>query len=88
MKLHGKTYDYKVPYTAISGLLVLPKPDNYHMALCVSLEHPLRQGSTIYPHLILQLPKEAALEVRATANPPRPISVPYPAPATPPSLRR
>jgi structure-specific recognition protein 1 len=33
------------------------------MALVVSLEHPLRQGATTYPHLVLQLPKEAPCEV-------------------------
>eukprot|EP00316_Scyphosphaera_apsteinii_P020188 CAMPEP_0119308936 /NCGR_PEP_ID=MMETSP1333-20130426/12961_1 /TAXON_ID=418940 /ORGANISM="Scyphosphaera apsteinii, Strain RCC1455" /LENGTH=671 /DNA_ID=CAMNT_0007312817 /DNA_START=30 /DNA_END=2045 /DNA_ORIENTATION=+ len=62
MKLHGKTYDYKVLYSNVSGLYVLPKPGT-HMALCISLEHPLRQGATMYPHVVLQLIKEATIEV-------------------------
>ena len=33
------------------------------MALVVSLEHGLRQGQTSYPHIVLQLPKEAPCEV-------------------------
>ena len=63
MKLHGKTYDYKVLYTNVASLYLLPKQDGYHMALIVSLEHPLRQGATGYPHILLQLPKEAPQEV-------------------------
>jgi len=63
MKLHGKTFDYKCLYTNVSSLYLLPKQDGYHMALIVSLEHPLRQGATTYPHLVLQLPKEAPCEV-------------------------
>ena len=63
MKLHGKTYDYKVLYTNVSALYLLPKQDGYHMALILSLEHPLRQGATGYPHILLQLPKEAPCEV-------------------------
>jgi len=63
MKLHGKTYDYKVLYTNVSGIFVLPKPDMYHMALCLSLTNPLRQGATTYPHVVMQLPRDAQLEV-------------------------
>lgn len=63
MKLHGKSYDYKVLYTNVSALYLLPKPDGYHMALCISLEHPLRQGATSYPHIVLQLPRDSPIEV-------------------------
>lgn len=44
MKLHGKTFDYKVMYSNVSALYLLPKPDGYHMALCITLEHALRQA--------------------------------------------
>lgn len=33
----GKTYDYKVLYTNVSALYLLPKQDGHHMALSVSL---------------------------------------------------
>jgi len=62
MKLHGKTYDYKVLFSNVSALYLLPKPDGYHMALCVTLEHPLRQGQTTYPHVVMQLPKDQPFE--------------------------
>ncbi len=63
VKMHGKTYDYKVAYTNVAGLYLLPKPDGYHMALCISLQQALRQGSTTYWHIVLQLPRDTPLEV-------------------------
>ena len=54
MKVHGKTYDYKILYTNVASLYLMPKPDGHHMALSLSLEHPLRQGATSYPHIVLQ----------------------------------
>lgn len=62
-KMHGKTYDYKVLYSNVSSVYVLPKQDNYTVAFAISLEHPLRQGATMYPHIIMQLPREAVVEV-------------------------
>ena len=55
-------------YSAVSALYLLPKPDGYHMALCIALEHPLRQGATSYPHIVLQLPKEAPLELEVALS--------------------
>jgi len=63
MKLHGKTYDYKVLYTNVQALYLLPKQDGHNMALSVSLEHPLRQGATSYPHIVFQLPRDQPTDV-------------------------
>jgi len=68
MKLHGKSNDYKVMYTAVSALYLLPKPDGYHMSLAIALEHPLRQGATSYPHIVLQLPRDAPLELEVALS--------------------
>ena len=38
---------FQVLYTNIGGIYVLPKVDNYHMAIILALEHPLRQGATM-----------------------------------------
>lgn len=63
MKLYGKTYDYKILYSNISRLFQLPKPDHRHVFFVVSLDPPIRQGQTRYPHLVLQFPEEETLEV-------------------------
>ena len=52
LRVHAAHSHSSLPYTL---------QDGYHMALIVSLEHPLRQGATTYPHLVLQLPKEACI---------------------------
>ena len=59
----GKTNDYKVLYTNVASLYLLPKPDGHNMALSIALEHPLRQGATSYPQIVLQLPREEPRDV-------------------------
>lgn len=54
-RLRGKTYDYKVEYTAIKKVFMLPKIDEVHTLLALGLEPPLRQGQTRYPFLVMQL---------------------------------
>eukprot|EP00741_Cyanophora_paradoxa_P002467 tig00000076_g2391.t1 len=54
LRLHGKSYDYKVLYSSIERLFVLPKPDKNHVFFVISLDPPIRQGQTHYPHLIMQ----------------------------------
>ncbi|KAJ9123580.1 hypothetical protein QFC24_003796 [Naganishia onofrii] len=56
LRLHGKTYDYKIPYKHIHRMFLLPKPDATFQQLIVGLEPPLRQGQTRYPWLVMQWP--------------------------------
>ena len=63
MKLHGQTYDYKILYTHITRLFQLPKPDGRHVYFVVSLDPPIKQGQTRYPHLVMQFAKEEKLEL-------------------------
>lgn len=57
-RLRGKTYDYKIQYEAIKKFMVLPKPDEMHVMLCVGLDPPLRQGQTRYPFVVMQFKRE------------------------------
>ena len=63
MRLHGKTYDYKIAFDTITRLLLLPKPDDQHILFVVGLEPPIRQGQTRYPFLVLQFPREEEMDV-------------------------
>lgn len=38
LRLRGKTYDYKVLYSSIQRLFILPKPDDIHFNFVVSLQ--------------------------------------------------
>uniref|UniRef100_A0A7S1TCE2 FACT complex subunit SSRP1 n=1 Tax=Compsopogon caeruleus TaxID=31354 RepID=A0A7S1TCE2_9RHOD len=62
LKLHGKSADYKILYNSISRLFLLPKPDEVHVDFVMSLDPPIRQGNTMYPHLIFHFLNETAVE--------------------------
>lgn len=69
MKLHGKTYDYKILYKDVSKAFLLPKPDGVHVAFAFGLETPIRQGNTHYPFIVLQFPKEQEDSVKINLPP-------------------
>ncbi|KAB5570421.1 POB3-like protein [Coniochaeta sp. 2T2.1] len=57
-RLRGKTYDYKIQYDHVKKFMILPKPDDLHIMLCIGLDPPLRQGQTRYPFVIMQYKKD------------------------------
>lgn len=62
-RLRGKTYDYKIQYEAIKKFMVLPKPDDMHMLLCLGLDPPLRQGQTRYPFIVMQFKRDEEISI-------------------------
>lgn len=67
-KMHGKSYDFKVLYSSVSRLFLLPKPDEIHVAIVVSIDPPIRQGNTHYPHLIFQFQTEDEMAVEVKVS--------------------
>jgi structure-specific recognition protein 1 len=63
LRMHGKTYDYKILYKDISRFFLLDKPDDYHTAFVISLDNPLRQGQQTYRHLVMQLAKKEQMDL-------------------------
>ncbi|KAJ3167292.1 FACT complex subunit [Geranomyces variabilis] len=57
-RLRGKSHDYKVMYTSIHLLSLLPKPDDMHHMFVIGLDPPLRQGQTRYPFLVFQIARD------------------------------
>jgi len=58
LQLHGKTFDYKIPYDTILRLFLLPHRDNRQMFFVISLDPPIKQGQTRYHFLIVLFNKE------------------------------
>ena len=54
IQLHGKTYDYKIPYEMISRQFLLPHLDQRKMYFVLAVDPPLKQGQTRYPLVIMQ----------------------------------
>ena len=57
-RLRGKSHDYKVMYSSIHLLSLLPKPDDMHHMFVIGLDPPLRQGQTRYPFLVFQIARD------------------------------
>ncbi|XP_019850912.1 PREDICTED: FACT complex subunit SSRP1-like [Amphimedon queenslandica] len=60
---HGKTFDYKIPFSSITRLFMLPHNDGRHLFLVLGLDPPIRQGQTRYPFFILQLENDETCEL-------------------------
>ncbi|EJD50613.1 FACT complex subunit POB3 [Auricularia subglabra TFB-10046 SS5] len=63
MRLRGKTYDYKIMYSAINRLFLLPKADEIHVQFIIGLDPPIRQGQTKYPYLVTMFSRDQELEI-------------------------
>jgi structure-specific recognition protein 1 len=66
LRLSGKSTDYRVPFSNIHRIFLLPKVDDLHVQLVLGLDPPIRQGATRYPFLVAQWPKDE--EVDAELN--------------------
>jgi structure-specific recognition protein 1 len=58
MRMHGKTYDYKILYKDFDKFFYLAKPDRAHVAFVISLTTPIRQGQQRYQHLVMQMSRD------------------------------
>ncbi|KAK3764831.1 hypothetical protein RRG08_041250 [Elysia crispata] len=63
LQLHGKTFDYKIPYQTILRLFLLTHKDGRQMYFVVSLDPPIKQGQTRYHFLILLFQKEDEMQL-------------------------
>ncbi|TRZ00765.1 hypothetical protein DNTS_004480 [Danionella cerebrum] len=52
------TFDYKIPYTTVLRLFLLPHKDQRQMFFVISLDPPIKQGQTRYHFLILLFSKD------------------------------
>uniref|UniRef100_A0A4W6DGM0 FACT complex subunit SSRP1 n=1 Tax=Lates calcarifer TaxID=8187 RepID=A0A4W6DGM0_LATCA len=58
LHLHGKTFDYKIPYTTVLRLFLLPHKDQRQMFFVISLDPPIKQGQTQDINLTLNMSEE------------------------------
>ncbi|XP_063676350.1 FACT complex subunit SSRP1-like [Bolinopsis microptera] len=58
LRLHGKSYDYKIPYSTMIRMFLLPHNDQRSVYFVISTDPPIRQGQTRYPHLVIQFIKD------------------------------
>ena len=65
VKLVGQTQEYKIKYSSIVRLFVLPKINTPHTLVIMSLDPPIRKGQTYYTHILCQFQssEEATVEL-------------------------
>lgn len=63
LQLHGKTFDYKIPYTTVLRLFLLPHKDGRQIFFVVSLDPPIKQGQTRYHFLIFLFYKDDEMTI-------------------------
>ena len=57
MHMQGGQYSYKIKYTDINSLFLLPKMDGSRMAFVIGLEKPIRQGTSKFQYLVIETHK-------------------------------
>uniref|UniRef100_A0A8D2BFV5 FACT complex subunit SSRP1 n=1 Tax=Sciurus vulgaris TaxID=55149 RepID=A0A8D2BFV5_SCIVU len=68
LHLHGKTFDYKIPYTTVLHLFLLLHKDQRQMFFVISLDPPVKQGQTRYHFLILLFSKDEDISLTLNMN--------------------
>ncbi|XP_020250206.1 FACT complex subunit SSRP1 isoform X2 [Asparagus officinalis] len=61
-RLQGQATDFKIQYSSIVRLFVLPKSNQPHTLVVVTLDPPIRKGNTLYPHIVIQFETDTVVE--------------------------
>lgn len=62
LRLQGQANDFKIQYSSVVRLFLLPKSNQPHTFVVVTLDPPIRKGQTLYPHIVLQFETDYVVE--------------------------
>ncbi|CAN8266030.1 unnamed protein product [Cochlearia groenlandica] len=62
LRLQGQANDFKIQYSSVVRLFLLPKSNQPHTFVVISLDPPIRKGQTMYPHIVLQFETDTVVE--------------------------
>ncbi|KAG6545542.1 hypothetical protein Mapa_013144 [Marchantia paleacea] len=68
LRLQGQANDFKIQYSSVVRLFILPKSNQPHTFVVITLDPPIRKGQTFYPHIVLQFPSEEITECSLSMN--------------------
>lgn len=68
LRLQGQANDFKIQYSSVVRVFVLPKSNQPHTFVVVTLDPPIRKGQTLYPHIVLQFETDYVVETTLTLN--------------------
>lgn len=67
-RLQGQAMDFKIQYSSVVRLFLLPKSNQPHTFVVVTLDPPIRKGQTLYPHIVLQFETDLVFESALSIN--------------------
>ncbi|OAY85475.1 FACT complex subunit SSRP1-A [Ananas comosus] len=62
LRLQGQATDFKIQYSSVVRLFLLPKSNQPHTFVVVTLDPPIRKGQTLYPHIVIQFETDTVVE--------------------------
>ncbi|CAF2089966.1 unnamed protein product [Brassica napus] len=62
LRLQGQANDFKIQYSSVVRLFLLPKSNQPHTFVVISLDPPIRKGQTMYPHIVMQFETDSVVE--------------------------
>ncbi|CAI9272722.1 unnamed protein product [Lactuca saligna] len=68
LRLQGQATDFKIQYSSIVRVFVLPKSNQPHTFVVVTLDPPIRKGQTMYPHIVMQFETDYVVESTLMMN--------------------
>ncbi|EPS62700.1 hypothetical protein M569_12089, partial [Genlisea aurea] len=60
--LQGQANDFKIQYSSVIRVFWLPKSNQPHTFVIVTLDPPIRKGQTLYPHIVMQFETDAVMD--------------------------
>ncbi|XP_078428890.1 FACT complex subunit SSRP1-like isoform X2 [Wolffia australiana] len=62
LRLQGQANDFKIQYSSIVRIFLLPKANQPHTLVVATLDPPIRKGQTMYPHIVMQFETDYVIE--------------------------
>ena len=63
VRLLGSAADFKIQYSAVQRVFLLPKPNGHQTFGIIHLDPPIRKGQTFYPHIVATFNANEELEI-------------------------
>ncbi|KAI4321358.1 hypothetical protein MLD38_034750 [Melastoma candidum] len=68
LRLQGQANDFKIQYSSVVRLFMLPKSNQPHTFVVISLDPPIRKGQTLYPHVVMQFETDLVVQERLSIS--------------------
>ncbi|KAH0690361.1 hypothetical protein KY290_018602 [Solanum tuberosum] len=63
LRLQGQANDFKIQYSSVVRIFLLPKHNQPHTLVVITLDPPIRKGQTLYPHIVLQFETDNVVDL-------------------------